>query len=195
MFSVNVDKLIKMTPEESISYAVTAEAVLKKIEGWCRTIGVVGGAVCSFKLASALMEKGRRVLFIDADTSEDVFLNKYRLGKDLKGFTDYLRGTETADRLVCVTNRAQLDIIFTGSLDHFKEKQLPAEKIPQLFAESLDTYDLIVVRSDEDGTVAAYCDGTILFMEASAYSETAGEVKVDALNEKGCLVLGVIVDE
>lgn len=195
MFSVNVDKLIKMTPEETKSYAVTAEAILKKAEGQCRTVAVVGGNISSFKLASAFMEKGRSVLFIDADTTEEVFLSKYRLGKDLKGFTDYLLRDVPAESLICVTNRERLDIIFTGDIQDMSPDNITADKMQQMFEECLDTYDLIVIQSDEEGCIAACCDSTVIIMESSEYSEAACEVKVDELNEKGCLVLGVVIDE
>lgn len=195
MFSVNVDKLIRMTPEETKSYAVTAEAVLRKIEGQCRSVAIVGGNISSFKLASAFMEKGHSVLFVDADTSEEVFLSKYRLGKNLKGFTDYLLRDVPAESLICVTNRERLDVIFTGDIQNMTPDKITADKIQQMFEECLDTYDLIIVQSDGEGRIAVCCDSTVVIMESSEYSEMACEVKVDELNEKGCLVLGVIIDE
>lgn len=195
LFSVNVDKLIKMTPEESKSYAAAAKAVLKKAQGCCGTIGVVGGEISSFKLASALMEQGNRVLFMDADITENVFLNKYRLGKNLKGLTNYLAGEAAAEELICVTNREKMDIIFTGPIELASAHKINQDIMRRLFAECLSNYDYVVVQSDDSGKAASFCDGTVLFMEAPAYSETAGEVKVDTLNGQGCVVLGVIIDE
>jgi hypothetical protein len=45
------------------------------------------------------------------------------------------------------------------------------------------------------GNVAAICDKAVLIVDKDDYSEMAADVRVKELDEKGCLVLGVIIDE
>lgn len=59
-----------------------------------------------------------KVLFIDADIMSEIFLGKYKLGKNLKGVADFMRNPEKQNDLICKTNsNADMDIIFTGVLD------------------------------------------------------------------------------
>lgn len=60
------------------------------------------------------MEAGNKVLFVDGDITSDVFLGKYKLGKNARGVMDYLKNPDEDYELVCVTNHKELDIIFTG---------------------------------------------------------------------------------
>lgn len=195
MFSVNIDKLVKMTPNEARSYADAVDAVFREGNENCLTLAVVGGGVSSFKLASSIMDRGKRILFIDADVHEDIFLSKYRLGKNLKGFTDYMINDEPADNLICVTNREQMDVIFTGSVENITIADLAPVKIKNMFIDWREEYDLIIVQSDIEGTVAACCDETVIIMQQQAYQKGIVQEKADELEKKGCCVLGVIIDE
>ena len=79
MFSVNVDKLMKMTPLEAESYAKAADTIEGMLTDSENILSVTGNGLSSFKLAAAFMEKGRKVLFIDADINQEVFVGKYKL--------------------------------------------------------------------------------------------------------------------
>ena len=140
MFSVNIDKLIDMTETERESYQKLVDTFLIEYGKECSTLALIGGGVKAFKMASMFMKVGNRVLFIDGDTTTEVFLGKYKLGKNLKGIVDYMTKEEHSDSLkdemICVTNHEQMDIMFTGALeDHVvtpeEEKQM---------AELLETY-------------------------------------------------------
>ena len=91
MFSVNVDKLTGMTESEHHSYSDTVDAIIKECDKNYRIIATYGEPLMAFKLASVIHEKGKKVIFVDADVSEEIFLAKYKLGKNLKGFTDYFQ--------------------------------------------------------------------------------------------------------
>jgi len=94
MFSVNVDKLTGMTESEHHSYSDTVDAIIKECDKNYRIIATHGEPLMAFKLASVIHEKGKKVIFVDADVSEEIFLAKYKLGKNLKGFTDYFQEDE-----------------------------------------------------------------------------------------------------
>lgn len=192
MFSVNIDKLMKMTPLEAESYAKAADTIDSMIANGGNILSVVGNGMSSFKLAAAFMEKEKHVLFVDADISQEVFLGKYKLGKNLKGILDFARGEGAAKDLICVTNRAKLDVVFTGNTENmlFDESNITTA----LEKYALE-YDIVLVQSDDSGKMAALCDETVLIMEQASYSELSAEMRVKELDKNGCTVLGVIVDE
>lgn len=195
MFSVNIDKLVSMTPAESESYLDTAETILSLCEEQCRTIAVEGDALGAFKLAYAISQKGRKVLFVDADAGNEYFLSKYRLGKDLKGFTDYLVKPETDVKdLVCLTNKDEVNVMFTGDITQVGNVAGYGGRIVFMMAEVLDIYDFVVVLT-ADGRGAACCGGTVIIMKRSEYSDEAADELTDRLTKAGCNVLGVIIGE
>ncbi len=195
MFSVKVDKLTAMTDNEHNCYIVTARTVLEKCHDVYRTIAAVGDGTMAFKMAAVLQEKGKKVLFADADISEEIFLSKYRLGKNLKGITDYFLDDEMPENLICMTNREGLDIIFTGAVEDFESEDIDRTKFETLKNQYLNDYDYIIVQSGDCTEIAAMCDAAVLMLNRSDYSEMSAEVKVDSLDEQGCYVLGVIVSE
>lgn len=195
MFSVNIDKLTNMTDVESKCYEEVVDVLMSKCDEQCRSIGVVGEPRSAFKLATAVAAKGRKVLFVDADISNNVFLSKYRLGKDLKGFTDYITGTSKVKELICLTNNSDVNIMFTGESDDYLAVSQYGDRIQCLIAEALDSCDMVIVASDEDGDVASFCGGTIMIVKDEDYTEEYADKKAEELENKGCVMLGVIIDE
>lgn len=195
MFSVNVDKIIRMTPKEADNYSKAADTIMAREDLSGKSLAIVGGGIPSFKLASSFMEKGKKVLFIDADLETEVFLGKYKLGKNLTGFTDYIRQTQEAESLICVTNREDLDIIFTGNIDGMQYSQVNRNNVKEMLDYYTSKYDLVIVQSDWNGNIAGICDATVVLVEQSEYSEISSEVKVSELDQAGCYVLGVIIHE
>lgn len=191
MFSVNIDKLIKMTPPEAESYAKAADTLESMLKNKGNVLAVIGNGISSFKLAAAFMESEKSVLFIDADFSQEVFLGKYKLGKNLKGIVDYTKGESEKSDIICVTNRANLDVVFTGDVEDFS---LDKEALKNAFNEYAQEYDLVVVQSDGTGRAAQLCDAAVLLLEDSRYSELTAETIVGELDRSGCKVLGVIID-
>lgn len=195
MFSVNIDKLTNMTDIESKCYEEVVDVLMSKCDEQCRSIGVVGEPRSAFKLASAIAAKGRKVLFVDADTSNNVFLSKYRLGKDLKGFTDYITENIKVKELICLTNSDNVNIMFTGEADDILVISEYGERIQCLIAEALDSCDMVIMASDEDGDVASFCGGTIMIIKDEDYTQENADNKAEELENNGCVMLGVIIDE
>ena len=180
MFSVNIDKLIKMTPLEAESYAKAADSLENLLADKGNMLAVVGSGMSSFKLAA------------DAEFSQEVFLGKYKLGKNLKGIFDYTQGEGTAKDIICVTNREKLDVVFTGNVENLRFDGTALKTVLEEYAKE---YDLVVVQSDEQGRTAGVCDAAVLILEESQYSELTAETRIAELDKNGCTVLGVIIDE
>jgi MinD-like ATPase involved in chromosome partitioning or flagellar assembly len=183
-----------MTDNEHDCYLSLANKILSLMGADNTILGTVGDGVISFKLAGTFHELGKSVLFIDGDMKEEIFLSKYRLGKDLKGVTSYLSGSEDARDLVCITNRNDLDVVFTGNVEGVSIKDIDPDRLRDFIDNYVD-YDMVVVHSDESGKVASCCDRTVLLQQKADYSETGAQQKVKSLDKQGCYVLGVIINE
>ena len=194
MFSVNVDKLTGMTESEHHSYSDTVDAIIKECDKNYRIIATHGEPLMAFKLASVIHEKGKKVIFVDADVSEEIFLAKYKLGKNLKGVADFLKKPSQMYDLICKTNNPQLDIIFTGVLDDGVISEDEESMMKQFIDMYSDRYDRIVLSSDVDGRIAKYCDGTVIMYEESEFGELSAENYVDELENNKCNVLGVVIN-
>lgn len=199
MFNVNTDKLISMTVTEKNSYQEIADTFISQYGKECPSLALIGGGLKSFKLASVIVEMDYRVLFIDADLSSDVFLGKYRLGKNILGITDYMKHYKQdygmLEEMICRTNYEKLDIVFTGETDNAgitAEEELMMVDILEKYKQN---YDFIIVDSEEDGNAAKYCDGTLVIIDEADYIESDVQNLVDELDENGCKVLGVIINE
>jgi MinD-like ATPase involved in chromosome partitioning or flagellar assembly len=195
VFSVNIDKLMKMTSLEAESYAESAQRIDTMLTPDEHILSVIGNGIAAFKLAASFMEQDKKVLFVDADIEQEIFLGKYKLGKNLKGIVDVVKEKAEPDDVICVTNRKNLDVVFTGSIEEGERVSIEDGGFRGALERYEEQYDLIVVLSDDLGNVAAICDKTVLIVEKNDYSELSADVRVKELDEKGCLVLGVIIDE
>ncbi|MDO5402641.1 MAG: AAA family ATPase [Eubacteriales bacterium] len=199
MFSVNIDKLTDMTESEKESYDILADSFLEQYEDKCHTLAFIEGGIKAFKIAAAIMERNKKVLFIDGDVSCDVFLGKYKLGKNLKGIMDYITldfpDLIVLEEMICGTNHENMDIVFTGVLN---DKQVTMQE--EAFMEKLikayqEKYDYIIMDSDKSGVLAKYCDGTLVIIDECDYSELSAQKLTEELEINGCKVLGVIINE
>lgn len=199
MFSVNIDKLTAMTENEKDSYDILAASFVEQYGEECHTLAFAAGGLKAFKFAAAVMNQGKKVLFIDGDMSSDVFLGKYRLGKNLKGITDYMKLDESEDdvleELLCITNHENLNIIFTGALQDNQVTEQEEKLMEKLLSAYGQDYDYIIVDSDKSGQLAKYCDGVFVIIDEADYDEITAEKLVDELDDNGCKVLGVIINE
>ena len=213
MFSVNVDKLVKMTVKEAEDYSHTVDTIISRIkqeksinvsQEMKISIGVIGDGVSAFKLASEFSNLGKKVLFIDGDVSLDIFLGKYRLGKELEGIVDCIMSVITGETLlkkICVTNNQNLNIIFSGNIEASGTTvsgvfSAGEHYLKKFIKELFQKYDVIVCLSDDKGNMAKYCDTTALIVDSDDYNDKK-QVKeqIQALSDKGCNVLGVIINE
>lgn len=194
MFSVNIDKIIEMNQEEHNSYQELCNHVLAKGKKY-KTVAVLGENGIAFKMASKIMNAGNKVLFIDADFSTLVFLGKYKLGKNLKGICDYLNGNELPDKLICLTNKDNMQVVFSGDVETYAllgPNYTAFNKLMNLYKQK---YDYIILEAGDNRDIASRCDGTILIMDAVDYSEKKAKKEVEKLSNQNCLVLGVILND
>ena len=194
MFSVNIDKIVSMTDNERKCYDELVQT-LKSELGTSKCLAVTKDGLSAFKIADSFVATGEKVLFIDADIMSEIFLGKYKLGKNLKGVADFMRNPEKQNDLICKTNNADMDIIFTGVLDDGVISEDEEEMMKKfIFIYSAD-YDRIVMSSDEEGRIAKYCDGTVIIYNESEFGEYAAQNYKNELESNKCNVLGVVINE
>ncbi len=213
MFSVNVDKLVKMTVKEAEDYSHTIDTIISKLvqekninvsRGMKTSIGIVGDGISAFKLASEFTNLGKNVLFIDGELSSDIFLGKYRLGKELEGLADCIMSAITGEALskkICVTNNEKLNILFSGNIESSGTTvsgvfSAGERYIPTFMKELFQKYDVIVCLSDEKGNIAKYCDATAIVIDSEEYNNKQHvKEQITQLKNNGCNVMGVIINE
>ena len=193
MFSVNIDKLVSMTAKEETAYQELSNRILAKGRKF-KAIAVIGVNGIALKLADTIRKCENNVLFIDADFSTSVFMNKYKLGKNLKGISDYLSGSELPGNLICVTNKEDMNFIFTVDVDThyiFEQNESAFCKLMDLYR---NEYDYIILEVGNDIDIAKNCDGALLIMNNGDYSQKKAKKEVNELSSKGCLILGVVIN-
>ncbi len=213
MFSVNVDKLVKMTTKEADGYSQTVNTIISKLaqkqivnssQEEKKSIAVVGDAISAFKLASEFTKLDKKVLFIDGELGSEIFLSKYRLGKELEGLADCIMSVITGEALfkkICITNNEKLNILFSGNIEASGTTvsgvfSAGEHYIHTFFKELFQKYDVIVCFSDNKGNLAKYCDTTVLIVDSEEYNNKQQlKEQITALKNNGCDVLGVIINE
>lgn len=192
MFSVNIDKLVSMTPKEETAYQELCNHVLAKGRKY-KTIAVIGENGIAFKLAETIRKAENKVLFIDADFSSSIFMNKYKLGKNLKGICDYLAGNELPNDIICVTNKQDMNMVFTGDVNTpsvFEANGTAFIKLMDLYKKD---YDYIILEVGNNTNIAKECDGSLLIIDNDEYSQKKAKKKVNDLTSEGCMIFGVVL--
>ena len=104
MYSVNIDKLMDIDSEKKESLVQIAHNITEALSSG-KSVAVIGGKVDTFRIAYSIMEAGNKVLFVDGDITSDVFLGKYKLGKNARGVMDYLKNPDEDYELVEMAKR------------------------------------------------------------------------------------------
>jgi len=193
LFSVNIDKLVSMTPQEETAYQELCNRVLAKGRRF-KTIAVIGENGIALKLADTIRRSENNVLFIDADFSTSVFMNKYKLGKNLKGICDYLSGSELPHNIICVTNKEDMNVVFTGDVETNSMLEQSETAFYKLMEFYKNDYDYIILEVGNDIDIAKKCDGALLIMNNSDYSQKKAKKEVNGLSSEGCMILGVVIN-
>ena len=194
MFSVKIGKLLEMTDTEKADYQEFAERFRAKGIGDIRTLAVIGAGADALKIAKILSGTNERVLFIDGDFTQSVFLGRYKLGKKLTGWTDVCQTQSDLSSQICVTSDPDIDLMFTGNTQT-AWSNVVRDDLKRGLDALKDRYAWIVISSDEEGRSAQSADAAILAMKQPEYSEYNARSRVVRLDREGVCVAGVILYE
>lgn len=192
MFSVNIDKLVATTPAQEKAYKELCNRVLAKGRKY-KTLAVIGESGYALRLAAAIVDAGNKVLFVDADVTTPVFMGKYRLGKNLEGLCEYLDGTQDDDKIRCLTNRSDLNIIFSGESSRQTLSQNDEDRLREFLDNNMDDYDYIILEAGKSAEVARNCRASLVLIDDSEYNPRDAREKIEFYDNEGCLVLGVVI--
>ena len=192
MFIVNIDKLVATTPAQEKAYKELCNRVLAKGRKY-KTLAVIGESGYALRLAAAIVDAGNKVLFVDADVTTPVFMGKYRLGKNLEGLCEYLDGTQDDDKIRCLTNRSDLNIIFSGESSRQTLSQNDEDRLREFLDNNMDDYDYIILEAGKSAEVARNCRASLVLIDDSEYNPRDAREKIEFYDNEGCLVLGVVI--
>lgn len=160
-----------------------------------------GKTVVSFRLATALAESGKKVLFIDADLRKSVIISRLKINNGVNGLSQYLSGMNSLEEVINNTNVENVDIIYTGILPPHPSEMLASEEFKDLVRSLREEYDYIIIDTPPLGVVidsahvAEICDGTILVIESNKISYRLIQKVLKQLMTGKCRVLGAVLNK
>ncbi|MBU5333622.1 polysaccharide biosynthesis tyrosine autokinase [Anaerocolumna aminovalerica] len=160
-----------------------------------------GKTVVAFRLATALSESGKKVLFIDADLRKSVIVNRLKISNGANGLSQYLSGMSTLEEVIHKTNVENVDIIFTGILPPHPSEMLENEEFKDLVRSQREIYDYIIIDTPplgvviDSANVAEICDGTILVIESGKISYRLIQRVLKQLITGKSRVLGAVLNK
>lgn len=191
--------------------AAEAFKILRTNIGFCgNNIKVISFTSCasdegkssvSFRNALSFAEAGKKVLFIDADIRNSVFVHRYQVSETTYGLTHYLSGQKTMDEIVYDTNKENFHMIFTGAVAPNPTELLGGEMFRDLLKWARENYEYVFIDCPPLGSVidaaiiAQYCDGAILVIESNAISYHFAQKVKGQLEKSGCHILGAILNK
>lgn len=160
-----------------------------------------GKTVVSFRLATALAESGKKVLFIDADLRKSVIINRLKIDNAVNGLSQYILGMYDLEEIIYGTNVENMDIIFTGILPPNPSEMLVSEEFKDLVRSQRKEYDYVIIDTPplgvviDSANVAEICDGTILVIESNKISYRFAQRVVKQLITGKSRVLGAVLNK
>lgn len=161
-----------------------------------------GKSSVSLRLAIALTETGKRVLFVDADLRRSVLAGRHHItAKRNKGLSHYLSGQCSLEEALCETNIERLDIMLTGAIPPNPSELLSGRLFLELLEHGREQYDYVIIDTPPLGSVidaaiiARACDGTVLVVSADTVSYRFAQKVIAQLKNANGKVFGVILNK
>lgn len=160
-----------------------------------------GKSSITMELAKSFAEAGNKVLLIDADMRKSVLVGRYKTGGVKLGLSHCLVRKYSYDDVVCRTNVAGLDMIFSGPVPPNPSELLGSGKFVSMLEDARLHYDYIFVDTPPLGSVidaavvSKNCDGTMLVVESNAVSYRFVQRVKDQLDKAGSRILGVVLNK
>lgn len=160
-----------------------------------------GKSVVSFRLAQAIAEDEKKILYIDADIRKSVLEARYGLDVEAKGLSHYLAGKVPMDDIIYETSIPNMDLVFTGQVVPNPSELLGNSKFEKLIATARERYDYVIIdcapvgRVIDAAVVAKQCDGAVLVIETDNVSYKMLQKVKNQMEQSGCRMLGAVLNK
>ena len=160
-----------------------------------------GKSTVSIGLALALVESGKRVLFVDADLRKSVLVGRHRVTEEVKGLSHYLSGQADLNDVICRTQEAGLFVIFAGVVPPNPSELLGQKRFAHLIENAKANYDYVIIDAPPLGSVidaaviSKVCDASVLGVAAKSVSYKFVRTVKEQLEKTGCPILGVVLNK
>lgn len=160
-----------------------------------------GKSTVSIGLALALVESGKRVLFVDADLRKSVLVGRHRVTEEVKGLSHYLSGQADLNDVICRTQEAGLFVIFAGVVPPNPSELLGQKRFAHLIENAKANYDYVIIDALPLGSVidaaviSKVCDASVLVVAAKSVSYKFVRTVKEQLEKTGCPILGVVLNK
>lgn len=160
-----------------------------------------GKTSVSLNVAKAFVDKGKKVLIIDADLRKSVMIGRYRVGEVKYGLTHYLSGQNEMEEVIYQTNIKNLDIVFCGSYSPNPAELLGHIRFKDMINNLRSIYDYIIVDTPPLGSVidgaivAKIVDGVIIVIESNSISYKFAQHVKEQLDKANCRILGTVLNK
>ena len=160
-----------------------------------------GKSTVSIGLALALVESGKRVLFVDADLRKSVLVGRHRVTEEVKGLSHYLSGQADLHDVICRTQEAGLFVIFAGVVPPNPSELLGQKRFAHLIENAKANYDYVIIDAPPLGNVidaaviSKVCDASVLVVAAKSVSYKFVRTVKEQLEKTGCPILGVVLNK
>lgn len=160
-----------------------------------------GKSTVSSGLALALVESGKRVLFVDADLRKSVLVGRHRVTEEVKGLSHYLSGQADLNDVICRTQEAGLFVIFAGVVPPNPSELLGQKRFAHLIENAKANYDYVIIDAPPLGSVidaaviSKVCDASVLVVAAKSVSYKFVRTVKEQLEKTGCPILGVVLNK
>lgn len=160
-----------------------------------------GKSTVSIGLALALVESGKRVLFVDADLRKSVLVGRHRVTEEVKGLSHYLSGQADLNDVICRTQEAGLFVIFAGVIPPNPSELLGQKRFAHLIENAKANYDYVIIDAPPLGSVidaaviSKVCDASVLVVAAKSVSYKFVRTVKEQLEKTGCPILGVVLNK
>ncbi len=160
-----------------------------------------GKSDIAFQLTREMGNIDKKVLLLDADIRKSAYVNRYKVGKKIKGLTHYLSGQAKEEEIIYSTNFDGFDIIFAGSMAPNPSELLESRAMEKLMEDMRERYDYIFVdtppvASMSDAVIVAkWCDGAVLVLESGKVGYRVAQKAKQSVTQTGCKVLGAVLNK
>jgi capsular exopolysaccharide synthesis family protein len=159
-----------------------------------------GKSTTSSNLAVAFAQQGLRVLLVDCDLRRPRIHEIFEVPRE-PGFTHYLLGQASLDRLARPTEVENLHVLPAGTLPPNPAELLGSARAREVVRLLNDQYDLVifdtppVLPASDAAIMGRLVDGVVLVLRAGMTTRHAAQQVVRQLRSVGALVLGSVLND